>query len=140
MSPPSPSSPGPSLCTFSRSASPERDRFLLSSGRLQVFWTLLLNCVPIERNTITLRDLMAIVNTCSRPSDSILAWSVSLERIGKPSLGGEGARGRWFYCRDRDGQLAASLGERGEGGVIFIRALKGGLEFRAEVRSLLLQV
>lgn len=36
----SPPSPGPSLCTFSLSASLERDRFLLSSGRLQVFWTL----------------------------------------------------------------------------------------------------
>lgn len=54
------------------------------------------------------------MNTCSRPSGSILAWSASLKRIGKPSLGGEGARGRWLSCRDRDGQLAASLGERGE--------------------------
>lgn len=49
----------------------------------------LLNCVAIERNTITLRDSRAIVNTCSLPSCSILAWSVSLERAGKASLGRE---------------------------------------------------
>lgn len=36
--------------------------------------------------------------------------------------------------------LLPLLGSEGRGGVIFIRALKGGLEFRAEVRSLLLQV
>lgn len=54
------------------------------------------------------------MNTCSLPSCSILAWSVSLERIGKPSLGGKGSGGRWLYGRDRDGQLVASLGEGGE--------------------------
>lgn len=54
------------------------------------------------------------MNTCSRPSGSILSWSVFLERIGKPSLGGAGAGGCWLSCRDRDGQLAASLGDRGE--------------------------
>lgn len=51
---------------------------------------LLLNCVAIERNTITLRDSRAIVNTCTLPSCSILAWSVSLKRAGKASPGAEG--------------------------------------------------
>lgn len=84
----SPPSPGSILL----SASLERQCFLLLSGHqpaaLEFSGHLLLNCVPIERNTITLGGLRAIVNTCSLPSCSMLAWSVSLERVGKASLGG----------------------------------------------------
>lgn len=47
----------------------ERDRFLSSSGHqaavCEFSGHLRLNCVPIERNAITLGDSRAIVNTCS---------------------------------------------------------------------------
>lgn len=48
------------------------------------------------------------------PSCSILAWSVSLERAGKASLGGDDLYEDWLYDRDRDDLLFASLGEGGE--------------------------
>lgn len=50
------------------------------------------------------------MNTCSLPFCSILAWSVFLERIGKPSLGGEGSVQCWLYCMDRDSQLSPLAG------------------------------
>lgn len=50
------------------------------------------------------------MNTCSLPFCSILAWSVFLERIGKPSLGGEASVQRCLYCLDRDGHLSPLAG------------------------------
>ena len=75
------------------SVSLERDCFLPSSGHQATACEFSghspLNSILIERNTITLGDSRAVVNTCSLLSCSILAWRSSLERIGKSSLGGE---------------------------------------------------
>lgn len=105
----------PFPCLISLSASLKQQWLLALSGHqaaaCEFSGHLLLNCIPIESNTITLRSLRVIVNTCSLPSCSILAWSVSLRGL-KRHLGW----GWWRVCCCIGLARFASVGE----GEIFI--------------------
>lgn len=72
------------------------------------------------------------MNTCSLPSCSILAWSVSLETIGKASLDGEGSIGRAWVGSVAGTRMVSLSPLVGRGRVIFIEVLMGGLEFRCK--------